>query len=544
MKTKQGTNMQDKRYNIFISYRREDGAQYARIIQLLLENEGYSVFLDYEELKDGKFESKIENAIIESQVFILILSRKYFSRCWKRNDWVRKEISIAIKNRKKIIPVVPDNIDVKIPFFLDKELSSFILEEQFSHIDFGEKLYKDVRSMIKGRIDMNVIKDIDVILPQMPYDNILSVILDKKTHPVNFVDINSDGCVNLPFTALVIGFKEIGLEYFKFLYEFGTFINHDSEKTPFRCYAIDENIDQISGYLNLDMPAITNEELTLIKTQIGSEKYIKTISTIINDLNYIVITLDDVNMAMYHAIQICKLCLKYRKRSSRLGIFVRSNRMSYQVLSEFNTKSEDAIEIYPFILDKQDAKYKQEILEKAKEFHCIYNCIYENSELSANDLWEKHFRNNNIGTLMERRNISQYDAIYDINRRIAHNISNVLHMHTKMVLMGFYSNTRDNRLKEYNEYATNREPMTTEYICDEDDKQLLLNIAIVEHERWIASQKLMGYTYNTENDYVKKYHKDMCAWNELDDKTKSFDCNVVDTTIKMVYKEIKNIFDK
>ena len=36
----------------------------------------------------------------------------------------------------------------------------------------------------------------------------------------------------------------------------------------------------------------------------------------------------------------------------------------------------------------------------------------------------------------------------------------------------------------------------------------------------------------------------MCAWNELDDKTKSFDCNVVDTTIKMVYKEIKNIFDK
>ena len=103
--------------------------------------------------------------------------------------------------------------------------------------------------------------------------------------------------------------------------------------------------------------------------------------------------------------------------------------------------------------------------------------------------------------------------------------------------MGFYSNTRDNRLKEYNEYATNREPMTTEYICDKDDKQLLLNIAIVEHERWIASQKLMGYTYNTENDYVKKYHKDMCAWNELDDKTKSFDCNVVDTTIKIAYRK-------
>lgn len=53
-----------RKYDIFISYRREDGAQYARIVQLLLEHEGFSVFLDYEELKDGQFGDKIENAIL------------------------------------------------------------------------------------------------------------------------------------------------------------------------------------------------------------------------------------------------------------------------------------------------------------------------------------------------------------------------------------------------------------------------------------------------------------------------------------------------
>lgn len=33
-------------YDIFISYRRKGGAQYARIIQLMLAQRGYKVFLD------------------------------------------------------------------------------------------------------------------------------------------------------------------------------------------------------------------------------------------------------------------------------------------------------------------------------------------------------------------------------------------------------------------------------------------------------------------------------------------------------------------
>lgn len=35
-------------YDIFISYRRDGGADIARQIQLVLENYGYKVFLDYD----------------------------------------------------------------------------------------------------------------------------------------------------------------------------------------------------------------------------------------------------------------------------------------------------------------------------------------------------------------------------------------------------------------------------------------------------------------------------------------------------------------
>ncbi len=60
-------------------------------------------------------------------------------------------------------------------------------------------------------------------------------------------------------------------------------------------------------------------------------------------------------------------------------------------------------------------------------------------------------------------------------------------------------------------------------------------------ERWIASHKLMGYTYAPENDCVKKHHKCICPWDQLDETMQSYDCDVVDTTIKMVYREFEKM---
>ena len=47
--------MAEHKYDIFISYRRVGGAQYARILQLMLIQRGYKVFLDYDELTDALY---------------------------------------------------------------------------------------------------------------------------------------------------------------------------------------------------------------------------------------------------------------------------------------------------------------------------------------------------------------------------------------------------------------------------------------------------------------------------------------------------------
>lgn len=80
-------------YDIFISYRRQGGAHYARILKAELEKRGYldRVFLDYDELKDGRFDRRIMSAIDSAPVFIFILLPGALERCADENDWVRYE---------------------------------------------------------------------------------------------------------------------------------------------------------------------------------------------------------------------------------------------------------------------------------------------------------------------------------------------------------------------------------------------------------------------------------------------------------------------
>ena len=48
------------KYDIFISYRREGGSEFARSVKAALERKKYSVFLDFDELNDYSFEEEDE----------------------------------------------------------------------------------------------------------------------------------------------------------------------------------------------------------------------------------------------------------------------------------------------------------------------------------------------------------------------------------------------------------------------------------------------------------------------------------------------------
>ena len=144
--------MAESKYDIFISYRRTGGAQYARILQLMLIQRGYKVFLDYDELTDGIFSDKIRAAIREAPVFMLVLSGGSMARCANEGDWVREEITLAVKQQKHIIPVNPDNSFDGFPDAMPAELQEAIGSHQHSEISFGQALGATIDLMIKNRL--------------------------------------------------------------------------------------------------------------------------------------------------------------------------------------------------------------------------------------------------------------------------------------------------------------------------------------------------------------------------------------------------------
>lgn len=377
--------------------------------------------------------------------------------------------------------------------------------------------------------------------------------------PVKCVDVDKQtGTVNSPFTSMIVGFGGTGQEAFRFLYEFSAFVDSNGDRIPFKCYAVDSNIDQIEGYIRRKMPAIGDRELSLVKASIDSEELWCMVERIVNDLNYVVVTLNNDALGLSFAVNLFKYALMHRaKNLPMLKIMVRcyetSNEKRMDEVSRELNKSVEGRKIEIGIFGKKKEIYSREniisdvILQEAKEFHWVYK---NKKAKSAEEQWEKDFVKDDKGvsaidSLIEKKRedegiiMSRYHAIQDINRRIAQNISNARHSRTKMILMGFDENNLPDCLKSYYGYADSRKYGTLDYDCNALDATLLKNMAIVEHERWIASHKLMGYTYAPENDHEKKHHKYLVPWKDLSTEEQSWDCDVVDTTIRFAYDNSK-----
>lgn len=141
-----------EQYDIFISYRRDGGRDIARPIKLELEKHGYSVFLDFDELKDGSFNQKIKDAISSAPIFIVILSSHALDRCSNQDDWVRQEIEYAISKKRHIVPINPDLSFEGFPENLPQNIKEGLGLHQYSDILFGQLFEDSVRKMVRERI--------------------------------------------------------------------------------------------------------------------------------------------------------------------------------------------------------------------------------------------------------------------------------------------------------------------------------------------------------------------------------------------------------
>jgi hypothetical protein len=99
-------------FDVFISYRRNGGAEKAQLVKSELQQRGLSderIFLDTHSLHEGNFREKIRNAISESKNVIVIISQGCFDQV-RQTDYWYLEIREALIQGKNIIPILFDKI--------------------------------------------------------------------------------------------------------------------------------------------------------------------------------------------------------------------------------------------------------------------------------------------------------------------------------------------------------------------------------------------------------------------------------------------------
>jgi TIR domain len=105
--------MSSKKSQIFISYARSDKV-IAEQLTRSFKQQGLSVWLDYESLKPGSsWQDELENALRRADIFVVVLSEDSV-----KSNWVNAEIGFALGQKKKIVPILVDN--VRLPLNLTK----------------------------------------------------------------------------------------------------------------------------------------------------------------------------------------------------------------------------------------------------------------------------------------------------------------------------------------------------------------------------------------------------------------------------------------
>jgi TIR domain len=90
---------------VFISYRRHD-AGWANAVFMDLTQHGYDVFIDYEGIGSGNFETAILENIRARAHFLVLLTRTALERSGDPRDWMRREIEAALDSQRNIVPVL------------------------------------------------------------------------------------------------------------------------------------------------------------------------------------------------------------------------------------------------------------------------------------------------------------------------------------------------------------------------------------------------------------------------------------------------------
>lgn len=394
--------------------------------------------------------------------------------------------------------------------------------------------------------------------------------LRAEDHPVRvaYLDSEHPTMVTTPLRSLIVGFGEVGRDAFRFIYEFGTFMRMGSQGPEVArpsISAVDSGMDHIKGAFVSSMPAIDfSWEFRLDEVDCRSmrfyDKYLSEQNC--RELNYIVLALGDDDLNISLATSIFTRIRRWRDDMSHLIIMVRcvsdaKRDLMDKVAAHYNMGSDGGrhrvIRIFgnPREIYSYDIIIRADLTDMAKTYFSNYHRLRK-----ERDTWEG--RREDLTAIAQTScgstGYPDIDKLRKLRRQETQDFADALHASTKLWLLqsqfpdgydwnGFVARyfADDGYPAKVGAYSDIRYPRLSE-----EENEVILNLAMLEHARWNAAHELMGYVDNTDGhscDERTRRHNCLKSWQELDEESrrasspdwvcdyKEYDFGVVDTTI-------------
>lgn len=469
------------------------------------------------------------------------------------------------------------NIRNIITLAKDITISSIAQKEALFHC-----IYCHARQNGPNRViqDIAVKKNLNIKIVDSSHLAIELLKFDSDCHPVNVVKTSRDklATVESSLKTLIVGFGEVGRDAFRFLYEFGAFVNAKDVNTrsPFECVIVDKNLDSIKGTMMASMPGIFqyNESARVFEANsvkfeavdYGSQEFYTSVllkDNFLEQVNYIIISIDNNDDAIALATRIFNHIRRVRQDISNLRIFVRctdDNKVEsiQKIADHYNygygngENNTPIISIFgqPAKIYSYDLIVSDRLRTEGEIFHKKYCEISEEGKS-----WDERHK------LLTDTGTPDIEKLRKLHRHESQDMANALHAGTKMILL---KNAMNELAKESDSVFDWRSFCQRYFRADgsmnfegsrnnirypglsDKENEIILRIAQLEHLRWNAAHELMGYVFNDggkECDERTMRHNCLCAWNQLDIQSdmitswscdyKKYDFRVVDTTIAL-----------
>jgi formylglycine-generating enzyme required for sulfatase activity len=133
---------------VFISYRRAD-VYTALAVYENLKNQDYDVFFDYRSISSGDFEQIITSNIRARAHFLLILTPTALDRMNEPGDWLRREIEIAIDEKRNIIPLFFRGFRFGDPSVTDKLTGKLLNLSHYNGLNVHEDYFDEAMQRVR-----------------------------------------------------------------------------------------------------------------------------------------------------------------------------------------------------------------------------------------------------------------------------------------------------------------------------------------------------------------------------------------------------------